>query len=184
MRGRVPRGFDQAGFDALIDAHHPALHNFARRRLADRESVEEVLAETFAIAWRRRDDIPDQALPWLFGVCSRVIATHRRASRRRRRLWGRLASVPAERGRDPADVHAERTDITRAFARLSAEQREVLRLIAWDGLSTAEAAAVLDCTPGAFRVRYHRARYELEKHLAADGHEQVPARTAANAQAG
>lgn len=88
-------------------------------------------------------------------------------------MWGRLTSQPEATGRDPADLHAARSEINRAFARLSDGERETLRLIAWDGLSTEDAAKVVGITPGAFRVRLHRARQALEKHLDADGHEQV-----------
>lgn len=132
-----------------------------------------MLADTFLVAWRRRDEIPDPALPWLYGVCLRTILTHRRSGRRRTRLWGRLSSQPQTLGRDPADVHTARSEIGGAFARLSEGERETLRLTAWDGLSGEEAAEVLGITPGAFRVRLHRAREALEKHLAAGGHEQV-----------
>ena len=101
-----------------------------------------MLADTFLVAWRRRAEIPDPALPWLYGVCLRTISTHRRSGRRRARLWGRLSSHPQESGRDPADVHAARSEINRAFAQLSEGERETLRLVAWDGLSTEDAANV------------------------------------------
>jgi RNA polymerase sigma-70 factor (ECF subfamily) len=158
-------------FDALFDAHYSELRRFVLRRIENREAAEDILAETFAIAWRRRDRIPDPALPWLFGVCHKVIANHRRSAKRRLRLINRMASSRPDVGRDPADVLAERSEIGAAFARLSSGQREVLRLVAWDGLRTAEAAAVLGCTPAAFRVRLHRARDALAKHLAEGGHE-------------
>jgi RNA polymerase sigma-70 factor (ECF subfamily) len=174
--------FDHRDFDRLFEAHYAELERFARRRLADRAALEDVLADTFATAWRRRADMPDPALPWLYGVCARVIGTSRRAQARRSRLRWRLGSQPVDRSRDPAEVHAERSEIETAFARLSEGQREVLRLIAWDGLTTAEAAAVLDCSPGAFRTRFHRARRELEKHLASAGNERMnaPNQTAAS----
>jgi RNA polymerase sigma-70 factor (ECF subfamily) len=174
--------FDREAFDRLFDRHYAELARFARRRVADQASVDDVLAETFVTAWRRRREMPDPALPWLYGVCARVIATTRRGGARRGRLWARLASLPHEPARDPADIHAERSAIAAAFARLDEDQREVLRLIAWDGLSTEEAAAVLDCSPGAFRTRFHRARRELEKHLAATGNEGMPAPTEAPAR--
>jgi RNA polymerase sigma-70 factor, ECF subfamily len=175
MSGEAEREFDRTRFDALFADHYAELHRFAQRRLVDRGAVEDVLAETFATAWRRRDAMPDPALPWLFGVCIRVISTHRRTAKRRSRLYGRVAANDPQPARDPADVYAERDEISRAFATLSDSHREVLRLVAWDGLSTAEAAAVLDCSPAAFRVRLHRARRELEKHLGSAGHEPVPA---------
>jgi RNA polymerase sigma-70 factor (ECF subfamily) len=180
--GRSDSSCAATGFSELVDAHHAALYAFTRRRLADRDSVEDVLADTFLVAWRRRDEIPDPPLPWLYGVCLRTISTHRRSARRRTRLWSRLASQPHELARDPADLHAERSQIDRAFARLSEREREVLRLVAWEGLSSAEAATALGVTPSAFRVRLHRARRALAKHLATDGHEGLMAGNDAQAE--
>lgn len=164
-------GPDQDAFGALFDAHYPDLRRFVLRRVENWSAAEDVLAETFAIAWRRRDAMPDRALPWLFGICHKVIANHRRSARRRLRLMNRLGSSRLDLGRDPADLLAERSAIGRAFAQLSPAQREVLRLAAWDDLDAAEAGAVLGCSPEAFRVRLHRARTELAKHLGEGGHE-------------
>jgi RNA polymerase sigma-70 factor, ECF subfamily len=170
--------FDSAAFGELVDRHHAALYAFVRRRVAEQAAIEDVLADTFLVAWRRRAEIPDPALPWLYGVCLRTISTHRRSGRRRLRLRGRLSSEPGATGRDPADVYAARSEINRAFAQLSDGERETLRLIAWDGLSTEDAARVLGVTAGTFRVRFHRARRALRKHLDAPGHEQVMTRPA------
>jgi RNA polymerase sigma-70 factor (ECF subfamily) len=171
MTGPGRSGLDEESFTALFDAHYVRLRAFALRRIGNGPIVDDALAETFAVAWRRREAMPDAALPWLFGVCTRVISNQRRSARRRLRLWAKLASTPPAAGRDPADLFAERSVIGEAFARLNEEQREVLRLVAWDGLTTADAAAVVGCTPATFRVRLHRARNELAKHLAAAGHD-------------
>jgi RNA polymerase sigma-70 factor, ECF subfamily len=164
-------GDEERAFNALFESSYPQLRRFVMRRVENRAAAEDVLAETFAIAWRRRERDRDSALPWLFGICHNVIANHRRAVKRRSRLLNRLASSRTDLGRDPAESLAERTEIGRAFAELNDSQREVLRLIAWDELSASEAAAVLGCTPAAFRVRLHRARSELAKHLGEAGHE-------------
>jgi RNA polymerase sigma factor (sigma-70 family) len=165
-------GRDKDGFDVLFDAHYAELRRYAMRRVENRAAIEDVLAETFATAWRRREQMPEPALPWLFGVCHKVIANHRRATRRRMRLLNRLSASRVDIGRDPAELFAERSEIADAFARLSDSQREVLRLVAWEGLSSVEASAALGCSPETFRVRLHRARAELTKYLDAAGHEQ------------
>jgi RNA polymerase sigma factor (sigma-70 family) len=162
---------EEQEFNALFEANYAELRRFVLRRVESRASAEDVLAETFSAAWRRRDQGRETALPWLYGICHNVIANHRRSVKRRGRLLNRLAGSRPEPGRDPAESLAERSEITRAFAQLSDSQREVLRLIAWDGLSASEAAVVLGCTPAAFRVRLHRARSELAKHLGEAGHE-------------
>jgi RNA polymerase sigma-70 factor (ECF subfamily) len=163
----------EAWFRRVFDDHYLDLRRFALRRIENRSAIEDVLAETFGIAWRRRSELPEPPGPWLAGVCLRVIANHRRSARRLGRLRGKVLSQPLELGRDPADVLAERSEIARAFSQLAPEEREVLRLVAWDGMSSAEAADVLDCTPGAFRVRLSRARSALAKHLGPGGHGQA-----------
>jgi RNA polymerase sigma factor (sigma-70 family) len=177
-------GSEEHEFDALFVAHYSELRRFVLRRIENRGAAEDVLAETFAIAWRRRKLTPDPALPWLFGICHKVIANHRRAAKRRLRLINRMASSRADVGRDPADLLAERSAIGKSFSRLNPAQREVLRLVAWDGLGATEAAALLGCTEAAFRVRLHRARTELAKHLAETGHESGETTNAAEPQEG
>lgn len=172
MMGREGRLPDAAEFEALFGRHYAELRRYAARRIEGGDGTEDVLAETFATAWRRRDQMPDRAVPWLLGITHRVIANHRRAAKRRLRLLRRLAGTRVELGRDPADILAERSEVGRAFAQLSDSQREVLRLVAWEGLSATDAATVLGCSPGAFRVRFHRARSELTKHLGQAGHEE------------
>jgi RNA polymerase sigma-70 factor (ECF subfamily) len=164
--------FNESEFDALFEAHYSELRRYVSRRVEDRAGADDVLAETFATAWRRRDQMPDPAVPWLFGVCHKVIANHRRSEKRRARLFARLGASRLDLGRDPAEIHAERSEIAGAFAGLSESQREVLRLVAWEGLSATDAATALGCSPAAFRVRLHRARTELAKRLGVPGHER------------
>jgi RNA polymerase sigma-70 factor (ECF subfamily) len=87
------------------------------------------------------------------------------------RLRGRLRGERVGFGRDPAEELGERDAIARAFCGLNESQREVLRLISWEGLGPEEAAVALGCSNGAFRVRLHRARAALAKQLGAVGHE-------------
>ena len=174
--------FDAAAFGELVDRHHPMLYAFARRRVAEQASIEDVLADTFLVAWRRRAEIPYRHCRGSTAfACGRFRRTGDPA------VVGPgcgavCRPVPEVAGRDPADLHATRSEINWAFAQLSESERETLRLIAWDGLSTEDAATVLGITPGAFRVRLHRARRALEKHLGADGHEQVMTGRANEAQ--
>lgn len=159
-------------FERCFRAHYASVLVFAMRRLAGREAAEDAVAETFAVAWRRRDRIPEPALPWLYAVALRVIANQYRSNRRRRNLDVRLAheagaGVPAA---DPTEALGRRDAFFAAFARLGEGEREVLRLTAWEGLSTADAARVVGCSAGAFRVRLHRARRKLAKQLEVAGH--------------
>ena len=173
MRRELHREWSQDELDRLVDRHHAELRRFVRRRLSDASAVDDVLAETFCVAWRRRNEIPNPATPWLMRVCANVISTHERGARRRVRLRARLSALREPEARDPAELVDRQSQIRAAFNSIGESHREVLRLVAWDDLSIADAAAVCGCTPGAFRVRLHRARNELAKQLEQAGHEPV-----------
>jgi RNA polymerase sigma-70 factor (ECF subfamily) len=154
-------------FEAAFDAHHAHVLAFALRRVAGRATAEDVVSETFAVVWQKRDLIPNEPLPWIYAIARRVVANQNRSETRRGRLRDRISAAAdaAPRG-DVAGMHEERTAVIAAFASLSDADQEVLRLVAWDDLSTADGAQVLDCTPAAFRVRLHRARGALRRALA------------------
>lgn len=158
-------------FDVAFDAHYRHVLSFALRRVPSRTDADDVAAETFAVAWRRRDSIPEPSLPWLYGVAARVIDNQRRSARRLSRLRGRLGGEPMIVGADPGDAIGARDELAVAFAQLSGAHREVLRLAAWEGLDAPDAALVLGCTPAAYRARLHRARRDLAKHMGVSGHE-------------
>lgn len=137
---------------------------YAMRR-TDRAEAEDVAAETYVVAWRRFDDAPSDSLPWLYAVARRTLANSRRSSRRRTQLAARLtadvaSSTSAEA--DPADRLEDATLMLAALRELAATDREVLMLVAWEGLDNERAARVLGITPQAFAVRLHRARRRLE----------------------
>jgi len=161
-------------FESCFRDHYAPVLAFAVRRLPDRSAAEDVAAETFAVAWRRRELIPEEPLPWLYAIALRVAANQRRSGERRRRLRERLEREASSRvAAEPADALHRRDAFARAFERLGEPEREVLRLVAWEGLDAREAASVLGCSPAAFRVRLHRARRRLAKHLDAAGHSPV-----------
>ena len=162
-------------FEELFRRHYPAVRGYALRRTSP-EAAQDAVAETFLVAWRRFDDVPEDALPWLFGVARRVLANQRRASGRGEALQQRLAGV----GADASDLEASVTEsevVRAALARLSERDREALMLVAWHGLSGKRAARAAGCTRAAFDVRLHRAR----RRLAAVLKELDPPSVAANA---
>jgi RNA polymerase sigma factor (sigma-70 family) len=132
---------------------------YALRR-ADRATAEDVVAETFVIAWRRLDDVPDPPLPWLLGVARRVLANQRRGERRRHALLDRLRREPA-----PQPPPAEQGRALAALAGLGERDREALLLHAWEGLDHAGAGTVMGCSAAAFAVRLHRARRRFAREL-------------------
>jgi RNA polymerase sigma-70 factor (ECF subfamily) len=152
-------------FDQLWRDHAPAVLRYARRHVLPAE-VEDVVAETFVVAWRRLDEVPSYGLPWLLGVARNISANIRRGRRRQEALSDRLA---ADLDDGPAWPEVEGDDaVTAALHRLSDADRELLTLLAWDGLSHAEAAEALGCSRGALKVRLHRARSRFAALLGQD----------------
>lgn len=160
-------------FEAIFRDAYPRVLAFAMRRLTSRDVAEEVAAETFLIAWRRLEVVPEEALPWLLGTARNVLANQRRSARRREAAGPQVAleavELPDLATPIPEQV-AARQAFARAFSALRLRDREVLALSAWDGLSPREAGQVMDCSPATFSLRLHRARGRLLKELAASGH--------------
>ncbi|MEM7095601.1 MAG: sigma-70 family RNA polymerase sigma factor [Actinomycetota bacterium] len=147
---------------------------FAARRVRP-DDVEDIVSEVFAIAWRRRDVVPEDALPWLYRTARYVIGTRYRTDARLAALREKLGAVPLEHSAaDPADAVVRRRAFLEAFCALGEDDREMLLLAAWEGLTNAEAATVLGVSPGAAAVRLSRARSRMERHLAQDSKEQTP----------
>jgi RNA polymerase sigma-70 factor (ECF subfamily) len=155
---------DRERFEQLYRENFRAVLRFAAMRI-DRERAKDVAAETFLVAWRRFDDVPAEPRAWLLGVARKVIAGQFRSQTRRDALAARLDGAAHEGTLDPAAALADRDEALAAFATLGERDREVLRLVAWDGLSAAEAAEVLGVTRLAATVRLHRARRRLERAL-------------------
>ena len=153
-------------FEVLFRENYLPVRRYALRRTS-REATNDVVADTFLVAWRRLDDVPSDALPWLIAVARRVLANQRRSAVRGAALEQRVATAEGhERASDPAESVAEAELLRLALARLSDREREALMLVAWDGLSGARAARAAGCTRSAFAVRLHRARARLASELA------------------
>lgn len=153
--------------ERLYRAHAARLRAYAWRHVGP-DHADDVVSEVFLVAARRRDDLPDDAaLPWLLVVARNVIRNHRRSGRRADDLW--LAAVREQwhmpQGVDPADVVTEREEYVRALCSCSRPEREALLLVAWEGLTAEQAAAVSGCSVRAFTVRLSRARARMRAAL-------------------
>lgn len=152
-------------FERLYAQHGRAVLAYAVRR-ASVDDAADIVAETFLVAWRRLDDVPaEEARLWLYGVARRALANQQRSERRRQRLADRLRrELPAVLETVPAlDAHA--SVVETALGQLGPEDREVLRLSAWEELTPAEIATVLGVSQVAVRSRLHRARRRLRSAL-------------------
>jgi RNA polymerase sigma-70 factor (ECF subfamily) len=150
-------------FEAAFEAHHRRVLAYCLRRLDSVDEAEDATAETFAVAWRRVADLPapEAALPWLLAVARRVAANQRRGRRRLHHLVERLKAQPR-----PATTARPTSPAAEALARMRPEDQELLRLLAWDGLSQAETGEVLGISANAVAIRLHRARLRFADELA------------------
>jgi RNA polymerase sigma-70 factor (ECF subfamily) len=159
----------QERFSALYEASRARVLAYAMRRTSSSEDAADIVAETFAVAWRRLDDIPDgqTALLWLFATARRVIANHSRKTQRRTQLVQRIGAQIATSAQLPSEIaELAALEARRALERLSADDREILMLVGWDGLDSKSLGYVLNCSPTAARIRLHHARSRLRVELA------------------
>jgi len=137
---------------------------FARRR-ADPETAEDVVSEALLVLWRRLDEVPaDGATPWAIGVTRWCLANAERSARRQRGLVAKVARLSTS-GDVVTPAGDEDKALHDALATLSANDRELLRLWAWDDLRPGEIAIVLGISTKNVSVRLHRAKQRLATAL-------------------
>jgi RNA polymerase sigma-70 factor (ECF subfamily) len=145
----------QARFEAVFREVYEPLQRYARRR-TDLVTADDVVADALTVLWRRLDEVPDgSALPWCYGVARRCLANHRRGDARRNRLVERLMSERVGAEVEPDPILAE------ALAELSLDDRELVRLWAWEELPPRDIGMVLGITANAASIRLHRVRGRL-----------------------
>ncbi|GAA1122158.1 MULTISPECIES: RNA polymerase sigma factor [Microbacterium] len=158
-------------FAELFDRHAGTLGGYAARRLGA-DAGEDILSETFLVAFARRatfDTSWDSALPWLYGIASRLIRKHRAQEAR----YLRSAIHSAGREEHVSAGHVEATNarldaqlstrvLAPVIARLSAKDRDTLLLYAWGDLTYEEVAAALGVPIGTVRSRMNSIRRRLD----------------------
>ena len=151
-------------FEAVyVLVREPLVRYLARRCAVD--AVEDLFVEVLTVLWRRIETVPiGGEVPWALGVARRTIANHRRAHGRAARLLVKLTLL--EPGVDPGpEPRGGDLDLDRALEQLRTDDREILRLFAWEQLTTAEIAVVLGISSNAAGVRLHRAKERLRAAL-------------------
>jgi RNA polymerase sigma-70 factor (ECF subfamily) len=154
-------------FEDLFRRTRADLLRYLTRRAGPEEAAD-LLAETYLIAWRRLEAVPvgEEARLWLFGVARNLLKKGAGRSRTAGVLADRLAAELRVARQDAEPTLDDRTHVAlRALARLGEQDREILALTAWEGLTPGEIAAVLGLSPNRVRVRLHRARAKLKRQL-------------------
>ncbi|KTR75143.1 ECF subfamily RNA polymerase sigma-70 factor [Microbacterium oxydans] len=160
-----------AAFAELFDRHARAVNAFATYRIG-RHAAEDVLSETFLVAFRRRADFDtdvESAAPWLLGIASRLIRRHRSVEAKH---WRSFAASVSQQdhsslgGLDDAmsrvDAEREVRSLKTRIAALAPKDRETLLLYAWQGLTYEEIAVALAVPVGTVRSRLNRVRTRLD----------------------
>lgn len=150
--------------ERLWDEHRGTIGAYLLRR-TDAETAKDTLSEVFVVAWRRLEEVPEDALPWLFGVARHALANQRRSERRGRALLDRLRGSRPEEPGDIVSTVGEHDEALQALRALRPADRELLMLIAWEGLTAEQAALALGISRSALGVRLHRARRRLEESM-------------------
>jgi RNA polymerase sigma factor (sigma-70 family) len=156
---------DPDQFAAIFDRHAPHVHRYLARRLG-REAADDLVAETFLIAFGKRkryDQNRADARPWLYGIATNLVSQHRRDEARQLRLRNAIGPDPdvashAERVVAQVAAQAMGQLLGTALAELSTGDRDVLLLVAWEGLTYDQVATALDIPVGTVRSRLNRAR--------------------------
>ncbi len=151
-------------FRVLFERYQGHVVAYVRRRAAP-DVVEDVVADTFLVAWRSLEGLGADPLPWLYAVARRTLANSLRAQRRQAAPGARLAAQQASVA-DEIPVLVEVSEPVRsALLGLGEREREAVLLVAWEELSPREAAVAAGCSGVAFRARLYRARRELADKL-------------------
>lgn len=157
-------------FADAYEANVRLIYAYFLRRI-DTDLVDDAVAETFLVVWRRIDELPtgDDELPWVYGVAYKVLGNQRRSQFRRKRLAKRVSGLRIQHVVAVEDLIVKGQEferVHRAAARLRASDREILRLSLWEELSHAEIARVMNTTPEAVKQRAYQARRRLSRELA------------------
>ncbi|MFF3127282.1 RNA polymerase sigma factor [Streptomyces sp. NPDC057908] len=165
---------DTAALATLYDRHAGWLLARLSRRCADSETVREVLQDTFVTAWRSAGSHHGgQIGGWLWVIASRRLVDAQRVRARidlaaqaeAERAGSKEWAVAAPSAEERVLAGLEYGDVGVALDRISPELREVLRATVIDGLTTREAARLLDIPEGTVKTRAMRARRELRAAL-------------------
>jgi RNA polymerase sigma-70 factor, ECF subfamily len=150
----------------MYAAHNAAVRSYVRRRV-DTQDADDVVADVFVIAWRRRRDVPEDPLPWLLGVARRVMANRWRGATRDAALRDRMMSERPTLAPSVSVAGESPPEVLRALSTMRDKDREALLLVAWEGLAPAQAAKVLGVSSNTFSARFSRARRRFERALTA-----------------
>lgn len=155
-----------ADVDQLVRRESADLLSYFARRVEQPADAADLLSDTLVVIWRRSRDVPrdpHEARLWSFGIARKVLSGHRRSRRRR-------ADAVAKLGEELTTVLSDSDqgsllDVRSAITRLSKIDREIVRLVYWEGFSLEETSRLLAMSSATVRSRHHRAKAKLAAEL-------------------
>lgn len=170
--GTGSRVLDPADFAVAFQEYFETVYRFICRRVGP-ELAEDLAADTFAMAYRRRAFYQPErgsVRSWLYGIATNVLRNHWRAEQRLLQRDARLLTAAglaalSEAADDRVIASLLAPRLAAALLSLTPERREVLLLYAWAELSHEEIASALQIAPGTARSRLSRARAALREQL-------------------
>lgn len=151
----------QLRFESFFRAHYDRIERYVARRVPN-SRVDDIVAATFVVAWRKFSRVNLPSLPWLFRIASFEIKTSDRGARKSDLHLS--PDVFETKWIETLEIF-DGAPVVAAMAQLSEGDREILRLVHWDDLTRYEVAEVLKLTVSASNMRYHRALSRLERML-------------------
>jgi len=148
-------------FERAVAPIMPDILSYFVRRVQPREDAADCLSETMVALWRHRLLLPrdeSNRRAWAFGIARKVLLNQQRGRSREVKLADRVRSELRVASVADPDVTATVGD---ALEQLSETDRELVRLIVWDGFGVADAGALLGLRPSASRMRFARAKDKL-----------------------
>jgi RNA polymerase sigma-70 factor (ECF subfamily) len=156
-------------FESIYADHMLQVLAYCARRTRSADAAD-ACAETFLVAWRRIDHVPpdSQALPYLYGIASRVVSNQLRSLNRRSRLDAKLRNLGVAPPVEPSTVvfqNSRDQEVAAAVNRLKPKDREIVMLYAWEDLSRDTIAEMMGMTRAAVDQRIHRSYQKLARRL-------------------
>ncbi len=151
----------QARFSEVYERHYDRLLRYAWRRVGP-DRAEDLVHETFTVVWRRLDEMPPDETAWLYKVAHNLLLNSNRALQRDARI---ISSALPVWEPDHAEAVSERQAAFAALAKLSASDRYLVQLVAWEGFNASQISDLLGCSRASTYLRLHRLRQRLERLL-------------------
>jgi RNA polymerase sigma-70 factor (ECF subfamily) len=159
---------ERRAFEVIVEPMMPGLLRYFARRVTPRHDAADCLSETLLVLWRHRHKMPEQASEqraWAYGIARQIWANHER-KRVRRNAIGYGFAVRAQLASEPAPASPAAEAALTALESLSKTDRELIRLVIWDGFGVGEAGKVLGLLEATARSRYSRAKARIRTQLA------------------